>query len=57
MNQCLTIVATFINVVSNDNKRAVFDSYRDSNDDNDDTENDDMRLRANCICHRNHTRM
>jgi hypothetical protein len=41
-------VATFINVASNGNIRAVFDDYRDSNNDNDDTDNDDMRLRANC---------
>jgi hypothetical protein len=46
-------VVTFINVASNDSKRAVFDGYRDSNDDNDDTDNDDMRWRANCRCHRN----
>jgi len=55
INQSLTIVAAFTNVASNGNIRAVFEAYRDSSDDNDDTDNDDMRLRANCRCHRNHT--
>jgi len=44
-------MTTFTNVASNGKKRAVFDDYRESNDDKDDTDNDTILLRANCSHH------